>query len=81
MSQILAFARARVDDRVDGTLRREHGVVLIVVAMHPIAPDRIKILELVQVGADGFEMTILAEIGRVRLGDAHDGAVEYVSGV
>ena len=70
ISQISGLALASVDDRVGGPFCREHGVILIVVAMHPVAPDRIEIVELVQVIADDVELPVFAEIGRISLGHA-----------
>ena len=65
----------------DGGVRRKHGMILIVVAMHAVAADGVEVDEGVEVGADSVEFGVCPEIGGIRFRHAHHRPIEHVVAV
>src|SRR5260370_11673636 len=75
------LATPGVQDRIDGTVCSEHGVILVVVTVHTVAPDGIKSRELIQVGPHFSKLGVFAEIRGVRLGHTNQGSFEHIGAI
>ena len=54
-------------------------MILVVVLMHAVAPDKEQVFETVDVFADLVETLVSAEVGRIGFGHADDAGVQYVA--
>ncbi len=63
-----------------GQQAREHRVILIIVAMHPVAADRLKVGKGRQVLSNHVEMyAVVAVVDRVRFGlPKHDAVFDFI---
>src|SRR5580704_7919052 len=72
---------AAIQYRADSAVRRQHGVVLIVVAVHAVSTDGIEIREPVQICTDRIELAVSTEVSRVGLRDANQSAVDDIAAI
>src|SRR6185503_45913 len=73
-----ALVAAAGDDRVDRLLRRQHGVILVVVAVHAVASGQEKVRKRVQVFAQFAEARVAAIVAGIGFRNPDHDAVEMV---
>jgi hypothetical protein len=67
------FSRSdAIDDVFNRHHRCQHRMILIVVLVHPIAPDQVKICELIEEIADYVEPIVGSEVRGIRFRNAND---------
>src|ERR1700733_15822254 len=74
----LGLSATIVDNRLDGAVCRQHGVILVVVSVHTVPSHGIEIRILIQVLAHLAELPIVAKIGRICLRYANQSSVDNV---